>query len=1296
MYNIFKNKIYSYFYYSYVKDSYNLISKIPNKEEVYFKNNKLFVLVKDDKIGKEIFQTLKYLENLSIRVRHKLFFRIEQYVFDKNQIVKWFCIKGDFKTPFHESWNSLSNWEKLRYLLSLLEDMQRNGLVLDKSKFDCSKCNCISEVLSFFIQSRDDEDIERSKECVIKYIHYELSYGGNLENFYQNLDDTKVLFKIYDFPYSLPVIKACYNYYKKGEIPEDIYKILEQSGVNVKNEFIAVNDDFNIKYQLTEENEEYSIYDNSIKIFHSMTNSYQSFLKGNSYFFEDNKLRVFEKIDRLVIDLDGNIIGYTFSISIERNFKSILEKEYFSQRDILDFFFKMMDFFDNFNIPELSSEYIEHNDEFNIEDDLVCHEALVTYFLIPNFEALYKLSHTSRMCIRGMIIVLFFKIFLGYITQKYGKLTTKQQYMEILEIRVLPPILAREFVKFAMNKKVDYDFASKVFGDFRDNYSGDPNNDIYFYSRFEYVPSKIPFIFDYEVESKYHLKLEKGMRNVLSDGKNMVIFKRNKTYHELSHKERRLCDKIHDKIGFIETSHVKIVRISEVIYSSKLDDVNMYFIKGYITEPIVGRQLSQELLMSLNNRELYLVIGYLLTKFSKYYIPLSIIYMDDNWNFYINIWDKDFCIKRLEGCNGYGKKSQGIYVQKVIEALLDNNYNSNAFSYIDSSDIRFCGNQENWIKLSENLTKFCEEHQIYYDENKAFCPICSKTKFLVSQGLVRMLYDEVGVGSFYKLYRVDDLYHLKLYNDLGDMASKIEDNIDTMIKKVMIVDGTNESNSSLALNQVSYCQDCFLPVKKAFNKNNHFVGYLYKEVSFDKNNSSDELCVDLKDTDALKNLPRLKSLIRLLLQVEELTQQGLGFYKNPFSGGVYLNPGHKKQVQILNIDLLCQGNIDNTIKWTMDYVYDVLDLDDSIETASLSKKYFSFDILLSHLQSISEDMTKYCSIHKIYYKNQYVFCPRCMSKELMDNLSIVYDDEDRYVKKKPINEGGESFIYPYDGNNLVIKVFKKEKINIDYKLTVIARILNKQEELIDINNKCSKFEYIIPQKLIQDRKSHVFFAYVMKEVKGQPISSLKYKDEIKKLNFTRRDILEILITIGTAIEILHKMNIFIGDLNGRNILFDKNKKVYFLDFDGMGVDEISPEFCTDTYIDPLSKKNKNITVNDDWYSFAIQAFHYLVYTHPFNGIYYVEENGIRRTLRVTEMMERRISFLGNHGLKLPEIAESWRWMTKELKSVLLNTFEGERRESMVPELIRQYQILYMRKFSEEEVRKKILGENFQF
>ena len=485
--------------------------------------------------------------------------------------------------------------------------------------------------------------------------------------------------------------------------------------------------------------------------------------------------------------------------------------------------------------------------------------------------------------------------------------------------------------------------------------------------------------------------------------------------------------------------------------------------------------------------------------------------------------------------------------------------------------------------------------------------------------------------------------------------NKVEENIDKII------------DTKLHSKQLELGQDCFIPCKKAIINSNQFIGYIYED------NSLDDVSIDIKDLN-LSNLPRLKSLIRLILQIKDITQKQLGFIKNPFSH-VYLNKEHKKQVQILNVEFLQKvENIEDTIRWTCEYIYDVISFDSSIEL-DLSNCSTDLDNLLIKLQNLSKEMTKHCSIHKMYYKNSNVFCPKCIDKSQLKGIKLLYIASSIITNQEPFNIGGESTIYPYK-DNLVAKVFKEEQINYDFKNLVILKLLTKSDVLKQINKQKHKYKYIIIKKLLVDNKSNNIFGYIMEKVDGNPISILKDKVQVEKLGITMQDVFEILITIGEGIEALHANNIYIGDFNSRNILFDSQKNVYFLDFDGMGIDDIKPMFFTDGYIDPLSKKNQNITMDDDWYSFAIQAFYYLTFTHPFNGIYSIEEDGREVMLDIPDKMERRISLLGDHGMKAPAIALSWNWMNEELKKAFLDIFEGNSRKSIVPYLICQYKNIY--------------------
>lgn len=47
----------------------------------------------------------------------------------------------------------------------------------------------------------------------------------------------------------------------------------------------------------------------------------------------------------------------------------------------------------------------------------------------------------------------------------------------------------------------------------------------------------------------------------------------------------------------------------------------------------------------------------------------------------------------------------------------------------------------------------------------------------------------------------------------------------------------------------------------------------------------------------------------------------------------------------------------------------------------ISKHSNDLDFILDKLEILSSDMTKYCSIHKIYYKSNYLFCPKCIDKD---------------------------------------------------------------------------------------------------------------------------------------------------------------------------------------------------------------------------------------------------------------------------------------------------------------------------
>lgn len=1269
MYNIFR-MIYSFVYYFFAKNFYKLQLKSIDKE-IYNHNNKYLVVIKNNDIGNRLYNFFKSL-------KFKLFYpgteniqalTLVNYGVSHKNRVKWFCLKSIFK----KEWRFLTDIEKLIEIQRFVEVMESNGFILDSTKIDPNSFTHISDFFSLFIECDDVEKIKQSKVCMIKYIHYVLTNGGNLEEFYSNFGQEKVLWKIDELPYALPIVQMCYDYYKAGNIPNSIYEVLLKSNDLKKPLFncwvLLYNDDSILK--VTQKTDEYTIYNGCLKIYNQISHRICTFLTNTlSGWLKDE---ILEDIT-IVTNSCYEIIGYYFQENIHsKDFQTIQNVNLNSQKDIFYFteqvakyVYKLTDWY----------KYKGNSNDQDIEKCLMCKISLEenTYtFKLKTLEDLWNINLFYKQ-----IVTIFLKRLAMFIEKKYGRLRNKKQFLEKTEIRVLNPILVREFINFALGKQVDYQEAEDALRfSFRHNKT---NSNIDYYYDYRFNPTNLFYTtFEFEVEQKYGIKSIKLNDFVnLPDGRVLITFKKSIAFHRFENRKKDVEKLISKKIGKIQDDHVKFVKVSQLVLNSKrLYGNDMYNIIGYIVEPIKGERLTEGRILKFDNKTLLKVAAYLFTKFSQYYINFESIWMDNNFMFYINYMDEKFHIKEINGAESHNYITNSFFVKQVFDYLISRGYNPYAFSEIEQYT------KQSLLDIANRLNKYCNEHKIYYsdkqeniklvliDDNKSQeltcctgCPACLKTKYFVAGDIVKKLpkvfEDETAIH--YSFYGNQNKYNLKVYKFEGERLNQIEKNIDQIIKLRLF--------QKTGLLQ----QNCFIPIYKAVDlQNNQFIGYVYESNAFDHfGENTDNVCIDLEDKQHLNNLARLKSLLRLVMQVKQLIIQKMGFIINPF-GQVYLYKNIKRQVQILNIDFLdlCNINLQETEEWTIQYVHKVLKSDSTLEQEIDydSKTLLELEVKLTNL---ARQMTQYCPIHKSFYNRKYLFCPKCISAEEQTKF-IKIVRKSSFQNKEVIEggEGGESYIYPCK-NGYVAKVFKEE-VDIDHKRATLARIFSKKKILEKINKENHKFKYVIPSKVLVNVGSNDIFGYIMNKVqKANPISILRDKTQVKKLSFSIKDILEIIITIGEGIETLHKeANIYIGDLNGRNILVDQEKNVYFIDFDGMGIDEIAVEFYTPGYIDPNSAKNQNITSKDDWYSYALQAFYYLTYTHPFNGIYYEEKSGKRVVLDIPEKMERRISLLGNHGMKLPEVAVSWEWMNDDLKQAFLNIFEGDYRESIVPNLKKQ-------------------------
>lgn len=239
-----------------------------------------------------------------------------------------------------------------------------------------------------------------------------------------------------------------------------------------------------------------------------------------------------------------------------------------------------------------------------------------------------------------------------------------------------------------------------------------------------------------------------------------------------------------------------------------------------------------------------------------------------------------------------------------------------------------------------------------------------------------------------------------------------------------------------------------------------------------------------------------------------------------------------------------------------------------------------------------------------------------------------------------IAEGGEGIIYEYNGK--IIKIYKpsinlfskRNKIKILLSKNLPSSIIGPIEEVVDRNNK--------------------FIGFMMEKVSGEDFKKLANKKFISSNNITSKEILEMLIKIYNILIMLHAEDIYVGDLNDQNILFDNNFNIYFIDCDSWTIGSEKCEVAMDSFKDPLLKGN-DFNEETDMYSFAIIAWKALTRIHPFGGT-------MNPDIDMLERMTKGISIIDNPKVKIPRTIRSWKNLSPELISIFKNIFENKTRK----------------------------------
>jgi len=239
-----------------------------------------------------------------------------------------------------------------------------------------------------------------------------------------------------------------------------------------------------------------------------------------------------------------------------------------------------------------------------------------------------------------------------------------------------------------------------------------------------------------------------------------------------------------------------------------------------------------------------------------------------------------------------------------------------------------------------------------------------------------------------------------------------------------------------------------------------------------------------------------------------------------------------------------------------------------------------------------------------------------------------------------IAEGGEGIIYEY--HDSVVKIYKP-CVNLPSKQKKVQLLIQKKLPL----------QVICPVEEVFDRRKN-FIGYLMNRACGEEFKKLSNKKFTASNHITLLDILKMLIQIKNILEELHRQNIYIGDLNDRNILFDNYFNLYFIDCDGWSVESEKCGVVQDLFRDPLLQGNY-FNEDTDTYAYCILAWKALTRIHPFGGV-------LPEDMDITERMRRGISVIGNASVKIPRTIRAWKNFSPALLAAMKNIFENKTRK----------------------------------
>ncbi|THE12315.1 hypothetical protein E1I69_11475 [Bacillus timonensis] len=287
--------------------------------------------------------------------------------------------------------------------------------------------------------------------------------------------------------------------------------------------------------------------------------------------------------------------------------------------------------------------------------------------------------------------------------------------------------------------------------------------------------------------------------------------------------------------------------------------------------------------------------------------------------------------------------------------------------------------------------------------------------------------------------------------------------------------------------------------------------------------------------------------------------------------------------------------------------------------------------------------------------------------------------------KEEIGAGGEGKIF-LSSNGMVCKIYKEDRITHEryYKLKRMLEV------------PISKKGICWPKDIITN-SSNEFVGYIMETAEGKPMQTSMFLRPVLNKNFpnwTRKDLVQLAITIVNKIIYLHERNIIIGDINPMNILVKNEKEVYFVDTDSYQIENYPCPVGTINFTAPeLQGKNFSTFLRSFTHEyFAVNTLIFMImlpgqppYSHQGGGT--PGEN------------IKQMGFpypLGKEGKgTVPDGSWKYIWshLLYDIKEALFHTFTGKKRAT--PEELRDILVKYRQTISKGHLSDELFPDSMK-